>query len=407
MVGAGVFTTSGFALADLGTPQRVMAAWAVGGVLALMGALCYGALAARLAESGGEYLFLSRTVHPFAGFLAGWVSLWAGFTGAIAFAAEALQVYLATWVPEGLPLDLVGSAAIVLAGAVHTAGVRPGAWLQNAAVATKLGLLAVFVVLGWSALPEPVPAVEPGGLGLGPFAVTLMWVSLSYSGWNAAVYVAGEARDAERTLPRSLLAGTLVVTALYLALNWIFVRAAPVEDLAGRQDVAAIAARALGGARLESIVRLVLVLALFTSVSSMVMIGPRVYARMAEDGLFPRLFAFTGRTPVAAIWLQVALSVAILWASGLRQQLSNLGWILSLFTAVTVIGLMRLRLREGAERVRVPGWPWLPACFILAVLALTAIMAVVRTAELVPAGAVLASGGAAYLVLRRGTPPAA
>ena len=396
MVGAGVFTTSGFALADLGTPGLVMAAWAVGGGLALMGALSYGALAARLAESGGEYLFLSRTIHPLAGFLAGWVSLWAGFTGAIAFAAEALQVYVAAWVPEGVPLDLVGSAAIVLAGAVHTVGLRSGAWLQNTAVAVKLALLAAFFVLAWSALPESTPPVAGAGFALGPFVVSLMWISLSYSGWNAAVYIGGEARDAERTLPRSLLLGTLVVTALYLGLNWVFVHSAPVEELAGQQDIAAVAAAALGGVRLESVVRGVIVVALFTSVSSMVMIGPRVYARMAEDGLFPRLFAFKGEVPSAAIWLQVALSVAVLWASGLRAQLSNLGWILSLFTAITVIGLIRLRLREGPERVPVPGWPWVPGLFALAVLVLTAIMAVVATAELLPAGVVLATGAVAY-----------
>jgi APA family basic amino acid/polyamine antiporter len=250
--------------------------------------------------------------------------------------------------------------------------------------------------VGWSALPEAPSPVAGGSFALGPFVVSLMWISLSYSGWNAAVYIGGEARDAERTLPRSLLFGTLVVTALYLGLNWIFVHAAPVERLAGQQDIAAVAAGALGGPRLESVVRGVLVVALFTSVSSMVMIGPRVYARMAEDGLFPRLFAFDGEVPSAAIWLQVTLSVAVLWASGLRAQLSNLGWILSLFTAITVIGLIRLRLREGPERVRVPGWPIVPGLFVGAVLVLTGIMATVATAELLPAGVVLATGAVAY-----------
>ena len=399
MIGAGVFTTSGFALADLGTPGRVMLAWLLGAVIALLGAVCYGALAARLRESGGEYLFLSRTLHPMAGFLAGWVSLWAGFTGAIALAAEAAQSYLAPWLPEGLPPDLVGSVAIVLAGILHTVGVGRGARIQNAAVAAKVIALLVLIGIGASQLPE-LPAPAPLSFELGTFAVTLMWVSLSYSGWNAGVYVAGEARDPARTLPRSLLGGTLLVTLLYLALNWVFVHAAPVEELAGRPDVAAVAAAALGGDGLEALVRGILVLALLTSISSMVMIGPRVYARMADDGLFPKRLAFSGEVPAAAIWLQVALAVLVLWVSGLRSQLTNLGWILGLFTALAVVGLLRLRAKEGAESVPIPGYPYVPVVFLVLVLALAGLALYAAGVVLIPALVVIGSGVVVYAVTK-------
>lgn len=399
MIGAGVFTTSGFALADLGTPGRVMLAWLLGAVIALLGAVCYGALAARLRESGGEYLFLSRTLHPMAGFLAGWVSLWAGFTGAIALAAEAAQSYLAPWLPEGLPPDLVGSVAIVLAGILHTVGVGRGARIQNAAVAAKVIALLVLIGIGASQLPE-LPAPTPLSFELGTFAVTLMWVSLSYSGWNAGVYVAGEARDPARTLPRSLLGGTLLVTLLYLALNWVFVHAAPVEELAGRPDVAAVAAAALGGDGLEALVRGILVLALLTSISSMVMIGPRVYARMADDGLFPKRLAFSGEVPAAAIWLQVALAVLVLWVSGLRSQLTNLGWILGLFTALAVVGLLRLRAKEGAESVPIPGYPYVPVVFLVLVLALAGLALYAAGVVLIPALVVIGSGVVVYAVTK-------
>jgi APA family basic amino acid/polyamine antiporter len=402
MIGAGVFTTSGFALADLGSPGRVMLAWGVGGVMAVLGALCYGALAARLSESGGEYLFLSRTLHPSVGFLAGWVSIWAGFTGAIAFAAEAAQVYLAPWIPAAVPLDLVGSALIVATGVLHTIGVGVGAWVQNVVVALKVALLVGLAALGWWSLPETTgAAVAPGGFSIGAFAMTLMWVSLSYSGWNAAVYIGGEARRPSSALPRALLLGTTTVTVLYLALNWVFVHAAPVEELAGQEDVAAVAARVLGGATFEGLVRVVLVVALTTSVSSMVMIGPRVVAKMADDRVLPRWLAFTGPVPAAAIWLQVGLAVAILWASGLRQQLTNLGWILSVFTLLTVFGLVRLRRREGAERVPVPGYPFVPAAFLVLSLATTGAAMWVGARELLPALGVLVSGVAAHLLLSR------
>ena len=407
MVGAGVFTTSGFALGDLGSPGWVMAAWLLGGGIAVLGALCYGALAARLRESGGEYLFVSRTLHPAAGFLAGWVSLWAGFTGAIALAAEAAQSYLEPWLPGGLPLDLVGSAAIVLTGVVHTVGVGPGARVQNVAVALKVSLLLVLVGIGLASLPD-LPSTEPpsaGTFGLGTFAVTLMWISLSYSGWNAAVYIAGEAREPERTVPRGMLVGTLAVFALYLALNWVFVHSAPVDELAFVPDVAAVAAAKLGGAPLENLVRGILVVALLTSISSMVMIGPRVYARMADDGLFPKSLAFTGAVPAAAIWLQVALAVLVLWISTLREQLTNLGWILSLFTALAVVGLLRLRAREGAERVPIPGAPFVPLVFLALVLGLAGLALREAGEVLVPSLVVLGSGVVLYALLRlRGRP---
>ena len=131
MIGAGVFTSSGFALADLGSPGRVLAAWLLGGVVAVLGALSYGALASRISESGGEYVFLSRTLHPSIGFLAGWVSIWAGFTGAIALAAEAAQTYLAPWLPSALPPDVVGTVVIVLAGLVHATSLRRGSWTMR------------------------------------------------------------------------------------------------------------------------------------------------------------------------------------------------------------------------------------------------------------------------------------
>jgi amino acid transporter len=401
MIGAGVFTTSGFALADLGSPGRVMAAWAIGGVIALTGAVCYGALAMRMSESGGEYLFLSRSLHPFAGFLAGWVSLLAGFTGAIAVAAEAAQAYLEPWLPAGMPLDLVGTLAIVATGLLHARGVGPGARVQNTVVAVKMLLLLALVGVGWSSIPATETAPASGSLEVGAFVTTLMWVSLSYSGWNAAVYVAGEARDPERSLPRALLGGTVLVTVLYLGLNWVFVHAAPVEALAGKRDIAAVAAEALGGARLEGLVRVILVLALLTSISSMVMIAPRVYAKMADDGVLPRVLAFTGEAPRAAIAMQVGLAVTVLWASGLRELLTNLGWILSAFTGLTVWALVRLRRREGAEAVPVWGYPWVPGLFLVMVVVLTVTMVITNAPDLRPTAGVLSSGVAAYFLLGR------
>tara|TARA_R110002096_G_scaffold148372_3_gene309048 strand:- start:2402 stop:3619 length:1218 start_codon:yes stop_codon:yes gene_type:complete len=362
MIGVGVFTTSGFALADLHTPERVLLAWVVGGVIAVLGAISYGALAARISESGGEYLFLTRTIHPVAGFLAGWVSLLAGFTAPIAAAAWGLQAYL------GVDSDSpwVGTAAILMAGVLHGVWRAPGLVAQNVLVAVKLLLLAGVIVFGLSRLPTGGVDVAPPEAGLNVFAVTLVWISFSYSGWNAAVYVAGEVRDPQRGLPRSLLLGTLIVMGVYLTLNTVFVYAAPATELAGRQDIAAVAAAALGGESFAWIVRAVITMALFTSVSAMVMTGPRVYAKMADDGVFPRIFSMRRTTPAAAVWFQVALAMVALWISSLRDLLGYIGYTLSLSTAVTIMGLFVLRRREGSKAVPIPGYPWVPAVFVVA-----------------------------------------
>ncbi len=404
MIGAGIFTTSGFALGDLGTPGRVMAAWALGGAIALLGVICYGALAARLRESGGEYLFMARTLHPFFGFLAGWISLLAGFGGAVALAAEALQAYVVDLLPPGVRPDVIGTIVIVGAGVLHAAGVRLGALTNNAVVVLKLVALLVITVGGLALLGARGlggATATPAGTGdlLAPFIASLMWISLSFSGWNAAVYVAGEARNAERNVPRAMLLGTLLVTVLYLALNFVFVYAAPVDTLAGQPAVARVAAEALAGPAAGEAVRVVMAMAMLTSVASMTMIGPRVTAKMAVDGLLPGFLRYAGDAPRAAIFLQVLVAVAFLWLAELREMLGNLGWLLSLCTAAAVVGLIRLRLREGAERVPVTGWPWIPLLFVAVTLGLTGTMLFVRGLDLIPALVVLGTGVLAYRAL--------
>ena len=376
MIGAGVFTTSGFALADLGRRDLVLLAWGIGGLLAMCGALSYGALARRIPESGGEYTLLSRTVHPLAGLAAGWVSLVAGFTAPIAAAALALQAYLGESLAElGRPA-WIGTAAIAAAGLMHGLRLREGVILQNLAVGLMLLVIGALLVLGALRAPQEVSA-SPSDLldpEIGAFAVTLVWISFAYSGWNAAVYVAGEVRDPERNLHRSLWLATALVTLIYLGLNAVFLYSTAPSELAGKAEVAAIAAGALGGDALRGAVSGLVALALFTSISAMVMAGPRVYARMAADGLFPRAFSRGGDAPGAAVALQVGLAILVVWVSDLVQLLSYIGFTLGLSAAATIGGLIALRWREGADRVPVPGYPWVPGLFVLTTLAIAAFM---------------------------------
>lgn len=369
MVGSGVFTTSGFLLADLHSPTRVLAAWLVGGVIALLGALCYGALARRFPESGGEYVFLARTLHPAAGYLAGWVSVLAGFSAPLAAVSLAFGEYLNDWLPGGSP-RLTGSCLLLVFAAVHAIHIQRGAWTQNIAVFINLLLIAGLVGVACVRL-EPATSVPAESFPISAFAVSLVWISFSYSGWNAAAYIGGEIRDPERNLPRAMLAGAALVTLLYLALNAVFVFAAPVEQLTGKLQVARIAAGALGGATLAHFVTGLIALALATCASAMLMAGPRVYARMAEDGYLPAWLRFPRQGPPrAAILIQTILALVMLWSATFTGLLTYIGFTLGLSTAGAVTGLVRLRLREG-RTLQVPGWPWVPLVFLTAITAIT------------------------------------
>ena len=398
MIGAGVFTTSGFALADLGTPGRVLLVWVLGGLLALIGALSYGLIARRVIESGGEYVYLARNVHPLAGFLAGWVSMLAGFSGAIAFAASAFEAYLSPWFPE----NSVAIGLVLIAALLHGFVPRLGVATQTVVVAVKIGTLIVFMGIGtWlgasmssGPLPEAAPA-SPAPVSV--FATSLVWIFLSYSGFNAAVYVAEEADDPENSVLQAMLWATLVVTLIYIGLNALFVYAAPADVVAGVPNVAFVVARYLGPAWFAEAVRWVVLMALATSVLSMVMTGPRVYAKMADDGLLPAIFG-SERGHARAIILQAGLAITLILVSGLRELLSYLGFTLSLSSAMAIASIF-VTYRREPDPGR-PLWHWIvPLVYVVAVLALALLAARRNSAEFVAAVVTLASGCLLYLFI--------
>ncbi len=405
MIGAGVFTTSGFALGDLGSPWLVLLAWLIGGGVALCGAASYGALIRLRPESGGEYLFLARGIHPLAGFIGGWISLLAGFTGAIAYAAITFVAYATPALVGTTAGRQTATALILVAALLHGIRLEAGTRAQNLGVLVKLVAITAFVLFAflfgdvgnWPGLAgSGAAAARPG---IATFALTLMWISFSYSGFNAAVYLAGEVPDGRRIVPRALLAGTALTMVVYLALNAIFVLAAPLESVANQEDVAALAAEAIGGDRLALAVRALIALALVTSVTAMIMIGPRVYAKMADDGVFPRALRFSGDVPGVAIWLQAGLAIVVVWVSELRELLSYLGFTLGLGTAATVATVFVFRRR--APREKLPGYPWAPAIYIVATLLFAALGASQSPRELAAAALTVATGCIGYGVMRR------
>ena len=404
MIGAGVYTTSGYTLSALGDPWQVITAWVVGGAIAICGAIGYASLASHFTQSGGEYLFLSRTWHPVAGLMAGWVSLLAGFTGAIAVAALGLEQYLEPMLPSiALPRRWLAIGCVVVAALLHTVGVRSAARIQDLIVALKLLMIVGFIIFAvvstnhWQGIPAANVDQATKGWDLITFANQLVWISFSYLGFNAAIYVSGEVRDAKRNVPRAMIAGTLVVWILYVILNAIFVLAPSAAEITAeenRAQVAAIAANVIAGEQFATFVRAVIVISLFTSVSALVMTGPRVYAKMADDGFFPSRFCFEGAPPVRAIWFQAILAMIAIWVTSLKDLLGYLGMTLSLCSALTVSMLFVLRRRQADIWMPAYGIP--AAIYVLATIVLAVLYAIGEPASALAAGMTLLVGVILY-----------
>ena len=347
-IGTGVFTTSGFALADLGSQIWVLLAWLVGGIYALCGVVIYSDLAQHYPHSGGEYAFLRYTLHPALGTVAGWISLVAGFTSPIAAAALGAQLYFVRFMPLDAEQPWIASIVIVLLGFLHGFFPREGVRLQNQAVLLKVVVILLFIVFGLIYLTEGNSGNALSNMVTEPFSVlnfagSLVWISFAYSGWNAAVYVTGEIEGGGKTVSRALFSGTILVICLYLGVSAVILFSAPASELSGVADSGAIAARALAGSGSEKALSALVALALMTSVSSMLISGPRVYAQMASDSVLPKIMGgFENGHPKLAILAQTGVCLALVWLSGIRQLLEFAGICLSVSAGMVVIGWLRL-----------------------------------------------------------------
>jgi basic amino acid/polyamine antiporter, APA family len=410
MVGTGVFTCSGELMKFLGSPWLVLLTWLLGGGLALLGALCYGALARRIPESGGEYVFLARTLHPGAAFVTGWLSLVVGFAATlglngIAFADYVFAIGGGGGAPPWLFQRIVASLVLVAAALLHMSSVAIGARVQAAVVIAEVSLIVLFATFGLGWLGFHGFHTTPVAGNYGKLGVALTTVSFAYLGWNASVYIAGEVENPDRNLPRSLIYGTSVVTLMYLALNAVFVFAVPAEKIAGQTAVGDIVAKVLGGPSLAAVFSGLVALALAMCVSALTMTGPRVAARMAADGLLPKIFCGSaGRPPRVALLVQLLVGLLALWTSTFGSILTYVGFTLGISTIATIVGLCRIRLREGPARVLVPGWPWVPAIFLAFVTGSTIFTVISRPFVGLVGLATLGACTGGYFVQRRRKP---
>jgi APA family basic amino acid/polyamine antiporter len=234
-----------------------------------------------------------------------------------------------------------------------------------------------------------------------------MWISLSFAGFNAGIYIASEVRDAERVVPRSLLIGTLLVTVIYLLLNAVFLTAVPVEQIREKRDIAAIAAAGLGGAPLEALIRLAVSLGTLSSVAGMVMTGPRVFSRMADDGLFPAYFCSGPHSTSRTVLLQTGIAVFLVYATDFRALLNYLSAVLALSSALTVSTLfIPEQLVNGEQKLSKSGtisvWTGGAAfLYVVATLMTASLMAVHDPGNLKGAFWTIVSGTCLWVVATR------
>ena len=357
MVGTGVFTSLGFQLLDIQSGFVILMLWAIGGLVAVCGAMTYAELGAAMPRSGGEYNFLARIYHPAAGFASGWTSATIGFAGPTALAALTFAAYATSilpgvssaWIEKALAVGL-----IVILAVIHGSSRRNSGGLQVIFTVLKVSVIVAFCLAAVFVIdsPQPIQFLPSSGDGAlltsGTFAVSLIYVSYAYTGWNAATYLSSELENPQQTLPGILLTGTLVVTVLYVGLNFAFLYSAPIDSMKGQVEVGFIAAQSAFGELGGRFAGLVLASLLISTVSAMTIAGPRVLQVIGEDFEALRFLARRNEDgiPRRAIYVQSTLAVIFVLSSSFESILVFSGFTLALNSFATVMSVFVLRQQQ-------------------------------------------------------------
>jgi APA family basic amino acid/polyamine antiporter len=372
MIGVGVFTSLGFQVQGIPSGFSLLLLWVVGGCVALCGVFSYGELAAMFPRSSGEYNFLRQAFHPAVGVLAGWISGTVGFAAPVALAAMAFGEYGKAILPDAPPLVL-GLCVVWLVSLVGLLGIRHSSRFQMVWTILKVALILALLIAGFAlATPQPISflptAADTSHVLSASFAISLVFVMYSYSGWNAATYITGEMHDPQRSVPRSLLVGTLIVIVLYVALNALFLYATPIGQFAGQLDVAVIAGKFIFGDLGGRIVGALICIGLVSSINAMMWIGPRVTTTMGEDIPMLRVFARRSASgvPTIAILFQTVVATLMLLTQSFEAVLEFIQFSLLSCSFLTVLGVIKLRVtRPDLPRpYRAWGYPVTPLIFL-------------------------------------------
>lgn len=369
MIGTGVFTSLGFQLADIQNTWSIVLIWVLGGVFALIGAFTYAELGTNFDESGGDYIFLSKLIHPLVGYVYAWISLTVGFTAPIAISVMAMKSYLNPINPS-LFNDWFGVGVILLLAATHSISIGQSGKFHNISTGIKIGFLLILIVLGFAYATVQENAIDLSSswqeeILLPGFAVSLLYVTYAYTGWNAAAYIVDEIKDVRRNLPKALIIGTAFVTILFVLIQVVFLKHASVAQLSGKVEVAFIAFKNLFGTEGGRWVSYFIAIQLIATISGYMWIGSRVTFAMSKDHSLWRKLAVknTNGIPVRALWFQAIIAILLTLTGTFEQVLLYASFVLQLMGTLTVASVFWLKGRKGAYKS--PFKPLLQIAFIL------------------------------------------
>lgn len=372
MIGTGVFTSLGFQVLDIQSGFAILMLWVVGGVLALCGALTYGEIGSAFPESGGEYNYLSKLYHPAIGFLSGWVSVTVGFAAPIAAASVALAQYVTKIYPQMDALTISFSVVIGIT-MIHSINLKAGGLFQRGFTMVKIICIIMFIGFGLFYVPEHhidfIPHAAAWKDVLSPaFAGSLVYVTYAYSGWNAAAYISGEMKNPRKNLPRALFIGTLIVLVIYTLLNFVFLYSVPINELKGVIEVGYLSANKIFGVQVGQFMSLVIAVLLISTISAMILAGPRVMQSMGNDVKGLKFFAKSNKNnvPYIAIIFQSIIALVLVATSSFQALITYVSFTLNLFTFLTVAGvfILRTKLKHIETIYKTPFYPITPILFL-------------------------------------------
>lgn len=371
MIGTGVFTSLGFQLIDIHSVFSILLLWILGGIISYCGALVYGELGTAIPRSGGEYVYLSKLIHPGLGFLSGWVSSTVGFAAPVGLASLALGSYVNKIFPH-INSTICALSVVGVITLIHATNLKLGSRFQKIFTALKLIVILVFIVAGFFHQPSHSISVLPQAFSWDEmtskaFAISLIYVSYAYSGWNAASYIVSEMKDPQKNLPKALLLGTLIVTIIYVLLNYIFLYSAPEHELSGVLEIGHVSAIHIFGQVVGSLMSLVIALLLISSISAMVLAGPRIIKSMGEDLPLLHVLSKTNQrhVPYVAVISQSIITILVIVFFPFESLLTFVGFSLTIFTFLTVLSLFILRAKDPVNKgYKTWGYPFTPIIFL-------------------------------------------
>ena len=382
MIGTGVFTSIGFQVAGIKSGSAILLLWLIGGIISFFGAYSYAILGSFYKKNGGEYLFLKSAYSERLGFLSGWISFLLGFAAPIAAACFAFSSYFSGMLHTDPSLKIFGISSVtiysvcilIIVTLIHSYSHKVSSLFQNVLSSLKIAILLVLIVIGlvnsnYTEISFALGDHFMDNVWNKAFVFSLFFVTYSYSGWNAASYIGGEVINPKRNVPLALIIGTGTVSILYILLNFVFLKNIPIDHMVNQLDVGVIYATELLGDIWGRVFGGIIAFLLISSISSMVLAGPRVTNAVAKD--FKRLswFSYENKNglPIRALWIQAFIAIIFVVSSSFESLITMIGFVLNLFTMLTVIGSLRvgLRIKKVSGLINKFVFPWFPVIFLL------------------------------------------